>query len=130
MIWPIVIFGSIVFLAGTALLFLMTRRRLLKGSALAKIRASWLHAVGQVNPTLKIVEADKVLDEALKLLGYSGSLGDKLKSAGPRFKHQSDLWSAHKLRNRLVHELNSVPKADEVSGALRIYERALKELGL
>ena len=90
MIWPIVIFGSIVFLAGTALLFLMTRRRLLKGSALAKIRASWLHAVGQVNPTLKIVEADKVLDEALKLLGYSGSLGDKLKSAGPRFKHQSD----------------------------------------
>jgi len=125
-----VVIGLPVLVAGIALLLLMKRRRKLKGPSLAAIKSAWQHVLAQSNPVLKLVEADKVLDEALKLLGYTGSLGDKLRSAGPRFRNLNDIWAAHKLRNRLVHELNSQPNAGDVERALRIYERALRDLGL
>lgn len=125
-----VVIGLPVLAAGIALLLLMKRRRRLKGPSLTAIKSAWQHVLAQPDPVLKMVEADKVLDEALKLLGYTGSLGDKLRSAGPRFRNLNDVWTAHKLRNRLVHELNSRPNAEDVERALRIYQRALRDLGL
>ncbi len=130
MTWLVAGIGALIVVAGLLFLVMMTRRRRLKGHALRSVRAAWQHALGQQNPVLRVVEADKVLDEALRLLGYTGSLGDKLKAAGARFSNINDLWSAHKLRNTLVHELNSKPNAEEVARAIRIYERALKELGM
>lgn len=130
MTWLVAGIGALIVAAGLLFLVMMIRRRRLKGHALRSIRAAWQHALGQQNPVLRVVEGDKVLDEALKLLGYTGSLGDKLKAAGPRFKNLNELWSAHKLRNSLVHELNSSPNAEEAERALRIFERALKDLGM
>src|SRR3989337_2006551 len=49
-----------------------------------------------------VMEADKLLDELLSKKGYRGSLGEKLKKVGPAFTSVNDVWSAHKMRNRLA----------------------------
>jgi hypothetical protein len=115
---------------GIIILSLMKRGRSLKGPSLKRITESWLHAENQANPVLRIVEADKILDEALKLLGFTGTLGEKLKAAGPRFSDLNSLWSAHKLRNTLVHELNSQPNESDVARAMNSFRQALKDLGM
>jgi hypothetical protein len=90
----------------------------------------WAHAEAQADPTLKVVEADKVLDEALRMLGYEGSLGEKLKTAGPRFSNLDAVWHAHKLRNSLVHELGRKADPKEATQALKEIGTALRDLGL
>lgn len=55
---------------------------------------------------LAIIEADIILDEALKKLGYGGvSLGERLKSISPSQLNSLDMaWQAHKVRNQIAHE--------------------------
>ena len=55
---------------------------------------------------LAIIEADIVLDEALKARGYAGnSLGERLKSLSPeQLSTLNDAWEAHKVRNRIAHD--------------------------
>lgn len=77
-----------------------------------------------------IMEADKLLDEVLGKLGYAGSMGDKLKKAGPAFTNINDVWFAHKTRNRLAHELGAKVSPDEARIVLSKFERALKDIGL
>ncbi len=77
-----------------------------------------------------VIEADKLLDELLTKKGYKGSLGDKLKKAGPAFTNVNDVWSAHKLRNRLAHELDVKIGDNEGKAALRSFEKAYRDLGL
>ncbi len=117
------------FLAVIVLYRMMLRLRMEKHARAAILKA-WEHVKVQKNPTLKIVEADKVLDESLRLLGFAGTLGEKLKKAGPRFRDLDAVWKAHKLRNALVHELQRTPSETEVSSALRAFERGLRDLGM
>jgi hypothetical protein len=77
-----------------------------------------------------VMEADKLLYEIMEKKGYKGSLGDKLKKAGPAFSNVNDVWAAHKLRNRLAHELGVGVSSEEALSALKKYERAYKDLGL
>jgi hypothetical protein len=79
-----------------------------------------------------IVAADKLLDHVLKQKGYAGeTMGERLKGV------QSDVsaaayngaWQAHKLRNRLVHEMGGEVMSHEVKEAIRHYEQILRELG-
>jgi hypothetical protein len=77
-----------------------------------------------------VTEADKLLDQALKQLRYRGeTMGERLRAAAPRFKDNDQVWSAHKLRNRLVHEPDANPKPAEIKRALSAFRRALKDLG-
>lgn len=110
-------------------MFMTMMKRMLRAGAKAAIEAAWKKVSAHENPVLKVVEADKILDEALRLLGYQGSLGEKLKAAGPRFSNLNALWSAHKLRNTLVHELQATPKDKEVENAIQAFHAALTDLG-
>ena len=74
------------------------------------------------------MEADKLIDHALTKLGKRGTLGDKLKNNSVLFSDLNGLWSAHKLRNRIAHEISYGPKAADVSKTLKSFERALKDL--
>ena len=78
-----------------------------------------------------VTEADKLLDFALKQLKFRGAtMADRLKAAGPSLKNKDAVWSAHKLRNRIVHETDlSKVKVSELKNALASYQRALKDLG-
>jgi len=79
-----------------------------------------------------ILEADKVLNEALRAAGVPGiQLGDRLKRArASQIPNLDDLWQAHKLRNQIAHEPDFKLKRDLAERALGIYEIALKNLGV
>lgn len=55
---------------------------------------------------LAIIEADTMLDQLMKELGFNGqSLGDRLKLASQdTFKGLSNAWEVHTIRNRIAHE--------------------------
>lgn len=77
-----------------------------------------------------VTEADKLLDHALKQLMYRGeTMAERLRAAEIRFRRKDALWSAHKLRNRLVHE-SDVKVADrQLRTALNALRDGLKDLG-
>lgn len=78
-----------------------------------------------------ILEADGILDDVMKKIGYPGAnLGERLTNIEPSdFDSLSEVWEAHKVRNRLAHEAADfkLPKerAEEV---VALYEKGLKEL--
>lgn len=76
-----------------------------------------------------LLDADKLLHVVLKKKGYQGSVGEQLKKAGKLFTNINDVWSAHKLRNRIAHELDVKLSLGDRNFALRTFERALKDLG-
>ncbi|MGB0757710.1 MAG: hypothetical protein ACPGO5_04620 [Patescibacteria group bacterium] len=55
--------------------------------------------------SLAIIEADKLLDYLLKARHIAGTtLGERLKVACYKHKELRNVWEAHKVRNRIVHE--------------------------
>jgi hypothetical protein len=80
---------------------------------------------------LAIIDADKLLDEALGALGYEGDLGGKLQSITPDTLGSLDaLWDAHKVRNNIVHAPNYVLSVDRAHYVLEEYKQGLIELGI
>lgn len=79
---------------------------------------------------LAVIDADKLLDEALKKRGYKGkTMGERLVAAQRDFSSNDGVWYAHKLRNRLVHEPNVRLRRGEAKNALSGIKQGLKDLG-
>jgi hypothetical protein len=79
---------------------------------------------------LAVIDADKLLDEALKRSRYKGkTMGERLVSAQRDIKNNDEVWFGHKLRNRLVHETNVKLSKRDVKDALVGIRGALKDLG-
>jgi len=79
---------------------------------------------------LAIINADKLLDTALKKRRFSGkTMGERLVSAQKKFTNNDSVWFAHKLRNRLVHEQDVSLREKDVKEALIGFRQALKDLG-
>ncbi|MBL8122257.1 hypothetical protein JNM87_05940 [Candidatus Saccharibacteria bacterium] len=79
---------------------------------------------------LAIIDADKLLDQALKEGGYKGkTTGERLVAAQRTIQYNDDVWFGHKLRNKLVHETDIKLKERDVKDALIGIRRALKDLG-
>lgn len=84
----------------------------------------------QSNPGKAIIDADKIVDKAMSMIGYQGTFGEKLKKHSSVFSDLSGIWRAHKLRNKIAHELDFHPSDRDVSDALTQFKRALADLGL
>jgi hypothetical protein len=79
---------------------------------------------------LAVIDADKLLDEALKKRHFKGkTMGERLVSAQRALSDNDGVWYAHKLRNRLVHENNVKLKKQHVQRALAGFRQGLKDLG-
>lgn len=79
---------------------------------------------------LAVVDADKLLDEALKKHHFRGkTMGERLVSAQRKISDNDAVWYAHKLRNRLVHEPNVRLKKREAQTALAGFKQGLHDLG-
>lgn len=81
---------------------------------------------------MAVIRADGLLDEALRDRGYEGeTVAERLKIVDPtKLPSLERVWSAHRLRNLIVHgPLEAHPK-ETITFALRSYELALKELGV
>jgi hypothetical protein len=80
---------------------------------------------------MSIIHADKLLDEALKCLGYYGNtMAERLIAAKGRLQHKDEVWKAHKLRNKIVHETLHEPSEKEMKIALQGYYKTFKDLGV
>lgn len=80
--------------------------------------------------TLSIVEADKLLDKALKERAYKGeTMGDRMNKCQGKWTNGNGVWAAHKLRNRLVHETDFQIDYERSRQAIAAYKQALKDLG-
>ncbi len=82
--------------------------------------------MGEPGWQVAIIQADKLLDQALKERGFAGeTMGDRLKSS-----HAGDkVWAAHKIRNRIAHEADVKLNPVMVSQALRGFKQGLKNVG-
>lgn len=86
-----------------------------------KDKASW---------PLAVINADKLLDEALKKRRFKGkTMGERMVAAQRDLSDNDGVWFAHKLRNRLVHEADVKLKEADVKKALIGIRQALKDLG-
>lgn len=87
------------------LVYLVLRRRKFSPEFHAKI-VSHLQKVRQMPMKDQILEFDKILDQCLLKKGLFGTLGDKMKRYNKYFLNKDAVWKAHKLRNKLAHEID------------------------
>ena len=82
---------------------------------------------------LAIIEADTLLEEMVKKMGYEGTtLGEMLKNIEPSdFTTLNDAWEAHKIRNQIAHQGSSfVLTKREAKRVVQLYERVFREFDI
>ncbi|KKT75839.1 MAG: hypothetical protein UW70_C0027G0025 [Candidatus Peregrinibacteria bacterium GW2011_GWA2_44_7] len=126
----IAIVGVLIFIG--LILWVNSKRNKINPRDEAKIREHWanIRQEVQIHPKAAVVEGDKLLDQVLKLKGFQGTLGEKLKKAAPLFTNSQGLWQAHKLRNRIAHEMDCNPSKEEAITALKQFRQAMNDLGI
>jgi len=79
---------------------------------------------------LSVLNADKLVDQALRERGVSGqTMGERMKNSASLFSDRNGIWTAHKLRNRIAHESDANVTYDEARYALSCFKKTLKDLG-
>lgn len=84
----------------------------------------------ELDRKMAVLEADKLLDHALKSLSMPGTtLGERLKFAQYKYPDLRDVWPAHRVRNQLAHEAGFRLDAGTARRALNGFQKALSRLG-
>lgn len=101
-----------------------------------KYRMKWLGIEKQLladdlsSCQLAVMNADKLLDQALKERGTKGeTMGERMKAAKDSWTSANAIWNAHKLRNRIAHESDVHVTYAEARRALASFKQALKDMG-
>ena len=77
---------------------------------------------------LCILNADKLLDQALKEKGVAGAtMGERMKAT--KWSNANAIWMAHKLRNQIAHEADVKVDYDAARRALASFKQGLKDIG-
>lgn len=93
-------------------------------------RIMQLQQGSEVEWHVAVMEADKLLDHALKARGFRGqTMGERLKSARNNLHDNNGVWQAHKLRNRLAHESDVRLNPGQVNAALNGLKSGLRDVG-
>ena len=106
------------------------------GVSRKEIKESWENikktsGQGMMGAKMAIMEADALLDSALKSMSMPGmSMADRLRVARYKYPKLNKVWWAHKLRNQLVHESSFQLGSRQAKQALEEYERAFKTMNL
>ena len=79
---------------------------------------------------LAIIEADNLLEDILKNLGYQGkSLGERLDQLNEiTLPNLAKVREAHQVRNNIIHDPNYVLSLEETKKVLAIFEKAFQDL--
>lgn len=79
-----------------------------------------------------IVDADKILDEALSKIGYEGSnLDERLSNVDvEQFPSLVDAWRVHQVRQFVEEDQEYLPTRQVVEKTFLIYRNIFKEIGI
>lgn len=107
----------------------------IEADSLEKIKQQWAEIeklVEQNSPLswkMAVLEADKILDYALKSLGLPGKdMGERVRAAGFQYPEIRRVWPAHQVRNRLVHETDYTLDRRTAKESMEKFKQALKML--
>lgn len=109
-----------------------------KGASLdkEKYRADWLEIENNIKKNniatyqFAILSADKLLDRALMQSGVKGNtMGERLKNCGKSINNIDSVWAAHKIRNKIAHEVSVDLSVRVAERMLSVYKKALKDVG-
>ena len=79
---------------------------------------------------LALINADKLLDEALKKKRYKGkSMGERLVDAQRVLTDNDAVWFAHNLTKKVINESAGKLKESDVKKSLVGFRQALRDLG-
>lgn len=81
----------------------------------------------EINATLCIVQADTIFDKMFGVkTGSTAHMGDKLKQFKTLFRKEvyNEIWEAHKLRNKAVHENANLTDQD-ANKTINIFKKAI-----
>lgn len=122
---------NLIFKAKNASRLLMVHSYLPKktGKRWAKIEQR-LESGQEAELKLAVIEADKFFDDILKRIGYLGKdMGERLKKINfSQMANIDDIWSAHKIRNNIVHDADYKLTSVDAEKAIGAYKKALEEL--
>ncbi len=128
--------AAILVIAGLLLAFIFRIGQGGKQLNVDQYRSKWLEIERELKRDdqrscqFAVIEADKLLDNALKEKGIKGdTMGERLKTAQATWTDRNGVWNAHKLRNQIVHESNIQTNYDLARRALAGFKRALKDVG-
>lgn len=133
-----IFFFAAIFIVGAMLLiFIELTKKRPKTIDVEKYRIQWLEIQNQLKRdddqanAMAVLSADKLLDHSLKDLGFPGlTMAERLKAVNRKLSDKPAVWQAHKLRNRVAHEIDMRVTYDKARWALSVYKKALKELGV
>ncbi len=133
--------GGIIALAAAAIIIALILFLIIKFSPKTihidkqKYQARWLEIEGQLksgdasSQHMAILNADKLLDQALKETGSKGAtMGERMKARQGVWSNINAVWAAHKLRNQIAHEPNVNISEETARRALVSFKRGLKDL--
>lgn len=132
----IIFFFSAIFIMGGLLFVIVSMgKRSARQLDVTKYRSRWMAIETQLSRdnaqshVLCILEADKLLDAALKDKGLPGkTMAERMKAQG-RWTNGNGVWAAHKLRNRLAHDTDASVDYSRAKQALVAFKQALKDVG-
>lgn len=88
--------------------------------------------VEDLDPKMAVIEADKIVDTVLKRANVRGqSMAERLRNIQRLVSRRvyNDMWEAHKVRNRLVHEFGHRIDVNESANSVWKMKKFLTDLG-
>lgn len=127
---------GVLVVAGLLVLVLAVTKRGHNELNIEKFRTRWMtieQSLVRDEPSshlLCILNADKLLDEALRDKGIEGqTMGERMKKQQTMWSNANGVWGAHKLRNQIAHDHDVKVGYDDARRALSAFKQALKDLG-
>lgn len=99
-------------------------------------RSQWLTIESQLKKedthsyTVCILNADKLLDKTLKERSIQGeTMGERMKNYQAKWSNAQNVWTAHKVRNKIAHETDVKITYEQARRALASFRQGLKDVG-
>lgn len=129
-------FAAILIFGGLLFAVIALSRRGPRGLDVEKYRSRWMTIEQQLvrdetnSYAMSILNADKLLDQALQEKGVSGTtMGERMKAMQSKWSNANNVWTAHKLRNQIAHEPDVRLNYEGARRALASFKQALKDVG-
>ncbi|TSC79582.1 MAG: hypothetical protein G01um101425_513 [Candidatus Peregrinibacteria bacterium Gr01-1014_25] len=90
-----------------------------------RMRRAWQEASAITDVHRRVLEAEKVFEMLLQTWGLEGTFAQKFTKVEWRFPEREIVWQAHRLRNRIAHDVGMRLSDAEARRAVDAFGKAL-----